>query len=103
MASDFKKIICPACQAEYLPCEIYLPNHFLGKATDIEREHVSGKIIDYFGTPMDNHETYVCDRCGTPFEITATIKFYTKEIDRIDFGKAYKTNIKKPILSLDED
>jgi uncharacterized OB-fold protein len=60
------KIICPRCGTQYLPCEIYLPDHFLGKATMIEKD-CYGKVLDYYGNSMDLVEQYKCDKCNTTF------------------------------------
>lgn len=37
-------IRCPSCNAEYAPSEIYLPDVFLGKVRDIEKD-VTGRIL----------------------------------------------------------
>lgn len=100
MKRKFEVIKCPHCQAEYLPAEIYLPNSFLGRPYDIDKEGVSGEIRDYFGTTMDLQESYICDKCNQPFRVFATVQFNTKGID---FNKDYKTKIRKESLFLEED
>ena len=93
-------IICPHCGCEYVPAEIFLPDSFLGKPFLIERESISGKIINYFGSSMDLDENYICDRCNQPFSIHAKIQF---ETEGTDFRKDYTTKIKKPSLFFDEE
>lgn len=96
-------IKCPNCGAEYLPAEIYLPNHFLGRPFGIEKDHLSGKVINYEGKAVDTFETYNCDYCGISFSISAKIKFETKEIESTSFNKPYITKIQKNTFLLDED
>ena len=93
-------ITCPHCGCQYLPAEIYLPDSFLGRPIEIEREAISGVIRDYFGTTMDTEESYICDRCNQQFNVHARVQFVT---DGIDFSKDYKTKIKKQSLFLQED
>ena len=93
-------IKCPECGYEYLPAEIYLPDSFLGKPTEIEREGISGKIIDFFGTDMDLNETYICDKCGQPFKIKSKVQFFTSSYD---LNKEYYTKLKKEQLFLTEE
>ena len=74
-----KNIIrCPYCNTEYLPGEIFLPNHFLGKPKDVERDY-SGKIIYYDGIEQDLTESYICDKCSSTFEVVASISYNIKE------------------------
>ena len=74
-----KIIKCPHCGREYLPCEIYLPDNFLGKAYRISHSE-DGSIDFYDGANMELVETYTCDQCGKPFEVTADINFKVKAI-----------------------
>lgn len=74
------KIVCPVCGAEYLPAEIYLPNEFLGKPKNIIKTK-QGKIEHFEYSTMNNKEKYECDYCRHTFEITADVKFRTKEWD----------------------
>lgn len=69
---------CPHCGYEYLPCEIFFPDEFLGQATNIIRDE-SGKILFWDGDSMNLKEEFVCDNCGTPFSIEGQITFKTKE------------------------
>ena len=93
-------ISCPHCGAEYLPAEIYLPDSFLGKPFDIEKEGISGKINDFFGESMNTEESYICDKCNQPFRVSARIQFIT---EGTDFRKDYTTSLKKQSLFLSED
>ena len=47
-------ITCPNCGAEYLPCEIYYPNSFLGESRQVDK--VKGKIVSFSGNYMDLEE-----------------------------------------------
>lgn len=73
-------ITCPKCGAEYLPCEIFYPNSFLGKATDIVKDN-NGEIVTFDGNNMETTETYVCDFCRTKFEARAKVSFDTVDVD----------------------
>ena len=80
-----KVIKCPGCGCEYLPAEIYDPNHFLGKPKNIVRSR-KGELLGYEGLPMSLSEEFVCDSCGLSFEVFAKINFFigrdedTKEV-----------------------
>lgn len=101
LSAPIQNIICPHCGAEYLPAEIYYPNEFLGKPTDIEK--TNGKIESYLGKSMNPKETFVCDSCFNKFEVTAKISFKTQPIDKYDMSKAYVTPLFEDKLTLDED
>lgn len=94
-----KVIRCPHCGCEYLPAEIYLPDSFLGKPKKIDKEHMTGKILDYVGPSMNCTETYTCDRCDTTFKVFANVNFTSQKIE--DSG--YKTTYKKEKLFLAEN
>lgn len=99
-----KNIIkCPVCGAEYLPAEIYIPDAFFGRPTDIEKDHITGAIRTYFGSAMDRNENYTCDYCNTPFSITAKINFITAVDEKINFNKDYTTTLKHSNYNLRED
>ena len=68
-------ITCPVCGAEYLPCEIYYPNQFLGRSIEIDK--IKGKIDSFSGTNMNLEETFTCDHCGSNFKVTAKVSFKT--------------------------
>lgn len=93
-------IFCPYCGREYLPCEIYLPNSFLGKSNNVMR-YTDGTIEVFFGKGMDLKESYVCDKCGSEFDVSAkvTFKTFTKQDTR--FKEEYITKLNK--LKLKED
>lgn len=95
------KIICPSCGAQYLPCEIYLPNSFLGKTKMIEKD-VYGKILDYYGSSMDLKEQYKCDKCNTTFSVKATVTFNTQVKSEFDFDSPYVSNLRSTKLTLSE-
>ena len=96
------KIICPNCGAEYLPCEIYLPNHFLGKSYFIEKDYL-GKILDYYGQQQNLIEQYTCDKCNKTFTVRGQLNFYTSIIDNLSFNDSYTTKYKSNKLKLSED
>ena len=96
-------ITCPYCKAEYLPSEIFVPDGFFGRPTDIEKTS-DGKIIQYLGTGMDLKEEYKCDCCNKKFKIQSTIKFTTTELEsKLDFDEDYSTSLKVKKYSLFED
>lgn len=68
-------IKCPKCGREFLPCEIYLPDSFLGKSRVVVRSP-QGKVEYISGTNMDLQEEYLCD-CGTHFKVEASVEFKT--------------------------
>ena len=72
-------IKCPTCGYEYLPAEIYYPDDFLGKPTNIVKD-TNGKIIGFNGIKMNDTETYKCDNCLTLFEVVSTTNFVSKPI-----------------------
>lgn len=100
---QYDVIKCPCCGTEYLPAEIFLPNAFLGKPSNIDKEHITGKITNFYGKTMDTKEHYVCDRCNTPFKISAKIQFFTREDENYNFEEEYTSSLHKPSLFLNED
>ena len=94
-----KVIKCPHCGYEYLPAEIYMPNAFLGKPKDINKEHMTGKILDYMGNSMNLVETYICDNCDTEFKVIANVNFNTQKLN----DAKYTTRYKKERLFLKEN
>ena len=92
------KIECPNCGTQYLPGEIYLPKHFLGQPTRVQRD-IYGKVIYHEGVQQDLKEEYVCDKCGKLMKITANIKF---SVQTADTNNEYVTKLKKTKLTLDE-
>ena len=95
-------VVCPKCNREYLPAEIYYPDQFLGKPTDIYKLN-NGKVDHFEGQSMNLEETYICDNCGTHFKTIATVKFRTVELKKYDFSKSYVTNLFEDTFTLPED
>lgn len=95
-------IKCPVCGAEYLPAEIYLPNHFLGRPEDIERNNAH-RVLNFYGESMNTVEHYCCDQCHSPFKVTARVQFITEEELDINFNEDYTTTLKSKSLFLKED
>ncbi|MBO7696686.1 MAG: hypothetical protein J6T10_29000 [Methanobrevibacter sp.] len=93
-------IFCPQCGREYLPCEIYLPDSFLGKSKNIMR-YTDGTIEAFFGKSMDLKESYVCDKCGSEFEVSAKVTFKTFPKQDNRFREEYITKLNK--LRFEED
>lgn len=94
-------IYCPNCNAEYLPSEIFLPNEFLGKAHDVERD-VNGKILYQENGEMGVEENYICDKCNKPFRIIAKVSFITAPDAKLDFDAEYSSSLKKNVLFMKE-
>lgn len=93
-------IKCPYCDMEYLPCEIFYPDEFLGQETNIERDN-SGKIVYYEGVSATTKETYVCDNCNKQFSIKVNRQFITSKDEQNNLNHNYYT-IKPAKLFLDE-
>lgn len=91
------KIKCPHCDTEYLPSEIFLPNYFLGKAGDVEKDPM-GKIVYDDGIDQDLEETYTCDRCLKPFKVTASISFKTESVKKLDLDAPYVSQREKKLV-----
>lgn len=93
-------ITCPYCGREYLPSEIYLPNSFLGKATNIMRM-TDGTIEAFFGKGMDLKESYICDKCNSEFNVQAKVTFKSFPLKDNKFKEEYITKINR--LTMPED
>lgn len=91
-------IYCPVCGCQYLPSEIYLPDYFLGKAKNIDKDHITGKILYHEGKYQDLQETYICDVCNNQFKITAKLQFATKLDNKTNFDKPHVTTINQLFL-----
>lgn len=100
-SNPIQYITCPHCGAEYLPAEIYYPNEFLGKPSDIEK--LNGKIESFLGKSMNLEEIYICDHCLTKFQTTAKVTFKTVELAKYDMSKAYVTPLFEEKLTLNEN
>lgn len=75
-----KQIIhCPYCNAEYLPGEIFIPKHFLGQPTYVDRDY-TGKIVEAEGLEQCLVEEYTCDKCNSTFRVKATINYLTEQL-----------------------
>lgn len=95
-------IRCPHCGTEYLPAEIFYPNSFLGKPSNIEKTSC-GNIEYYDGKNMDLSEEYMCDKCNTTFVVKSQVIFFTKAVEEKSFSENYKTKLKKSEFTLNED
>lgn len=87
------KIICPICGAEYLPVEIFMPEEFFGRPTEIIRDPAD-KIEFFLGKGMNLNENYVCDSCGATMRVKARISFDV-ETDPVDEDE-YVTTFERP-------
>jgi len=95
-------ISCPYCGAEYIAGEIFIPDFFLGKPQNIERDS-NHKIIEDYGKQMDSKETFTCEFCSTPFDVVAEITFNVIEKPDYNFKSAYSTPLERTKLFLDEE
>ncbi len=92
MTTDYKnKITCPYCEYEYLSGEIFEPKVFLGQPKNIERD-IYGKIIYAEGIEQNLNETYICDKCGKPFKVKASINFYAEKDLLNDMDNEFTSN-----------
>ena len=96
-------VTCPRCGAEYLPQEIFIPNAFFGRASHIERDESTHKIIEVQGTELDPKEEYTCRFCNTPFNVTAKISFKAEEDKKRNFDEDYSTSLVSDTFILDEE
>lgn len=99
---NYNVIKCPYCDYEYLPGEIYLPEHLIGKPVDVERDF-EGKILWADGLQPDVKETFVCNKCNKEFAVKANISFETSQSETIDFDSDYSSNKYEDRISLKED
>lgn len=98
---NMKYITCPNCGAEYAPCEIFMPDSFLGKSKFIEKD-IQGKII-FNDSDMCLDESYTCDKCNAPFKVFAKVSFASQPDTVHDFTSDYSTPLKKTTLFMKED
>lgn len=95
-------IECPKCGRQYLPSEIYLPNSFLGKPSEIAKTS-AGKIDVFDGLSMNLKEEYICDGCGCNFEVVANVNFRSFEKNpKKTFSTVYTTPIEVKKIALFE-
>lgn len=98
--NKIKHIIkCPYCGAEYLPEEIFYPDSFFGKPTDIIKNS-KGEIEFFNGESLNLKEHYCCDYCNKEFDVVVGI---TLEAVKDDFNEDYSSTIYKNRLTLKED
>ena len=87
-------IKCPHCGWEYVPDEIYTPGEILGKSDTVLRAAL-GKVIYHDYEEEEEPilvEHFVCDHCGKPFIVEATISYKTsKEEKEKDFSNQYES------------
>lgn len=95
-------IVCPGCDTEYLPGEIYLPKHFLGQPKDIERD-IMGKIILADGIEQNLTENFVCPKCGKHLVIEADVKYKVTVDSRNNFSEDFTVPIYTDRVFLKED
>lgn len=97
----FLTIKCPKCGWEYLPCEIYYPNDFLGKTHNIARDD-KGQILFFDNKSMDTHETFICEHCDCQFVVDAKIEFKSKIDDKYNFDEntIVETSIDSSVVDL---
>lgn len=81
---------CPHCGWEYLPCEIFYPNQFLGDPETLIRDAL-GKIIYTEFKPTAEPtftESYICNNCNSAFLVDAHITYKVKaEREELNFAK----------------
>ena len=92
---DIPIIKCPVCGRNMLPSEVFLPNSFFGKQSDITRNN-SGEIEFYLGDDMDLDEEYVCDSCLSKLKIHANLSFDVEVAAEENYDEDYITPINKP-------
>lgn len=96
-------IKCPKCGAEYLPVELFIPNAFFGRPTEIEKDE-HGQIVNIIGsTAQTTMDKYICDYCNTPFKVNTKVHFSAKILNDLNFEEDYSTNLKGQTMILKED
>lgn len=80
--SKSKKILCPKCGTEYLLAEIYYPKSFVGNPHNIIKDE-TGKILGFDNSDSNLTEEFICDKCDSKFQVTASITFETKLVNDI--------------------
>lgn len=91
---DITVITCPTCGEEYLPGEIFIPEVFFGRQTEIVKSP-AGKIEFYLGSDPNFDEEYICDNCGSKLKIHANLTFNVEAVPDA-FEEEYVTEINKP-------
>ena len=99
--NDFQVIVCPVCEQQYLPAEIFFPTDLIGNPKEIIKD-TSGKVEFFIGDDQDLDETYICDNCGTKLKIHANLTFKVDAISS-NFEEEYVSTYTKPKkLTLEE-
>ena len=96
-------IECPKCQAEYMPCEIFLPDSFFNVRKNRVIVRDENKKLLHRNLDMNLKEDFECEYCGTRFRVQASVKFSTEEIPQIDFTQDYVTKLRKNDIFMIED
>lgn len=97
-----KIITCPICGEEYFPGEILYPNYIVGQPKNIFKNE-KGRIEYWEGQEQDLTETYICDKCNTPFTIKTNINFEVEVDDKYNFNKDYSSSIYNNRITLNEE
>lgn len=96
-------IICPHCGREYLPCEIFIPKHFIGESRFVERL-TDGRIdVVAYKTQPDLSEEYICDSCNKKFKVKAEVEFLVEKDTIGNFEENYTTKLYNDRITLKED
>lgn len=92
-----KLVVCPHCNAEYLPAEIYIPKSLLGQPSNIIKNS-QGKIISFLGDSIEQKEYYICDYCNKSFDIICDMEFTTSRGISEFFNEDYTRLVSKPFI-----
>jgi len=93
LRDEYTIIKCPVCGQEYLPSEIFYPNDFIGKPTEIIKD-TSGRIEFYLGDDPSFDENFICDNCNTRLKIHASVH-YKVDVDSTAFNEEYVSTFEK--------
>lgn len=100
---DIPVIKCPVCGEEYMIGDVFMPNKFFGRQTEIVKKP-SGEIDYYLGEDPDLNEEFICENCLTKLKIKANITFNIEQKSQENFDEEYTTSINKPIkIKLSEE
>ena len=94
----FEIIECPECGYEYLPAEIFIPNAYFGRPTNIVRNE-NGKLVSYDGTSVDLFEKYICDKCNFEFRVVSKLQLTTEDVVPERFNEDYVTKLDRNLFS----
>lgn len=92
-------ILCPACNAQYAPEEIF--TSLLNHDQIIKKDLDTHELIDY---DVNNccQEIYTCDFCDTTFKINARLQFTSFIDSNANFNELYSTKLNPSVIRLDE-